>query len=393
MSKLFKEAVIVSAVRTPIGKIGGIFSEINAYALGSIAIKEALRRSGINPETINDVYMGNLVALPGNVARVAALEAGLPFSVPAMTIDRQCGSGLDAINLAASKVMLGVGEVYIAGGTENMTKAPYYLEKARKAYDIYPPKFLSPQLAPPSIGDPSMGETAEIISECYNITREEQDLFALLSQQKTQKAIEMGKFDKEIVPVETTDKGKCKIVYSKDESPRFDTNLEKLSQLSAVFKKGGTVTAGNSCPMNDGASAVVIMSKEKAQEMNLEWMAKVKGFTVTGLDPKVMGLGPLYAVKKLLKEQRMSLDEIGLIELNEAFAAQALACIKELKLDADKVNVNGGAIALGHPLGATGAILTTKILSEMKRRNEKYGIVTMCIGGGQGIATLLERDI
>lgn len=386
---MLKEAVIISAVRTPIGKYKGMLSDVEAYKLGSIVIKEAVKRSKINVEEIDDVIMGNLLALPGNVSRVAMLDAGLPESIPAMTIDRQCASGLEAINIAALNIMTGRGSIYIVGGTENMTMAPYFMEKPKRAYDLSPPKFLSSRLGPDN-NNPTMLETAINVSEKYSHTREDLDKFAFESQMKAKKAIEENKFKDEIVPVEISIKRKS-VIMEQDESPRFNTTLEGLNSLPSLVKKDSIITAGNSCPMNDGASALVIMEKEKAEKLGLKWFAKVKYFTTVGLSPQYMGMGPYYAVKKLTEKYNFELDNVDLIELNEAFATQSIECIKKLELDKNKVNVNGGAIALGHPLGATGAILTTKLIHEMKRENKKLGLVTMCIGGGQGSATLFER--
>jgi len=387
---LIREAVIASAVRTPIGKYGGMLSIYKDFEIGAMVIHEAVKRSGINPEDIQDVYFGNLLGLPGNVAKVAAMKAGLPENIPAVSIDRQCASGLEAICIANAMIQSGAGDIYIAGGTESMTNRPYYLEKAKKLYSMNPPRFLDAMLSPPECGDPSMGETAENVLNHYDITREEMDKFALKSHELALKAIEDGKFKEQILPIKIR-KGKEEIITSIDECPRRNTSLEKLFKLPALFKENGRVTAGNSCPMNDGAAAMVVMSKEKAEKEGYPYMGIIRGFASVGLDHKVMGLGPIYAVRKLLEKAKMSIQDIDIFELNEAFASQSIACIRELNLDKEKVNINGGAIALGHPLGATGTILTTKLLYAMKQRKARFGVVTMCVGGGQGAALLIEN--
>ncbi|MCG8483592.1 MAG: thiolase family protein [Clostridia bacterium] len=385
-----KEAVIVSAVRTPVGKYGGMLANYKDYELGAMVIKEAVRRCHIHPNDVDDVYFGNLLGIPGNIAKVSAVGAGLPETIPAVTIDRQCASGVEAISVAAAMIQSGNGSVYIAGGAESMTNKPYYLEKSHKPYSVRPPRFLEAMFVPAGMEDPGMGETAENVLDRYTISREEMDTFALNSHKKAIEAIEKGEFDEQILPVPVKIKQEEKRMM-KDECPRKDTHLEKLLKLSPLFRKGGSVTAGNSCPMNDGAAAVILMDKEKAEKDGVSYMGTVKGFASVGLDHKVMGLGPIYAVRKLLEKTGLKMDDIDLFELNEAFAAQSIACIRELGLDIAKVNINGGAIALGHPLGATGTILAIKLLHALKKSNARYGIVTMCIGGGQGAALLLEN--
>ena len=385
-----REAVIVSAVRTPVGKYGGMLSGYRDYELGAMAISEAVKRSGVDPKQIEDVYFGNLLGIPGNVAKVAAMKAGLPAEVPAVSIDRQCASGLEAICISSAMIQCGAGDLYLAGGAESMTNKPYYLGKQKRPYALTPPEFLPAMLAPPDLGDPSMGETAENVLDRYQISRKEMDEFSLRSHQLAIKAMEAGLFKDQIIPVSVKVK-KETILAESDESPRKETNLEKLSTLPALFRKDGSVTAGNSCPMNDGASAVIVMSREKAEKEGYPYLGIIRGFASVGLDHNVMGLGPIYAVRKLLDRTSFRLDDIGLIELNEAFASQSIACIKELGLDINKVNIHGGAIALGHPLGATGTILTTKLLHGMKQQKVRYGLVTMCIGGGQGSALLIEN--
>jgi acetyl-CoA C-acetyltransferase len=384
------EAVIVSAVRTAIAKEGGALRSLAPYQYGAAVIREAVSRAGIEPDEVDDVIFGNCLSGGGNVARLSLLEAGLPIEVPGITIDRQCGSGMNAVAMAAEAVWAGRGDVFVAGGTESMTRRPYLMEKPSKAFDRNPPRFFQPQLSPQEIGNPPMGITAENLAAKYGITREEQDQFSYESQRKMARAMEEGRFREQILPL-TVREGKNEFVFDKDEHPRPFTTLEALAQLPPVFLEGGSVTAGNSSGINDGASALVVMSKAKAEAMGLEVMAKVTAYAVAGVDPNIMGIGPVPAVRKLLKRTGLSLEDIDLIEINEAFAAQVLACHRELEFDMNKVNVNGGAIAHGHPIAATGAILCTKLVYEMKRTGAKRGLVTACIGGGQGIAVLFER--
>lgn len=384
------QPVIVSAIRTAIGRDGGAFREVPAYQLGAAVIREAVKRTGIEPATINDVYFGNCFAEDGNLARVASLEAGLPVSVPAMTIDRQCGSGLTAITLASQAIRSESGQVFVAGGAENLTQRPFMLGRAKKAYDRMPPEFLRLRLAPESIGDPPMGITAENVAARYEISREDQDAYAHLSQERMTHAMANGYFSDQILPI-SAPSGRDQVTVTTDEHPRPGTTQEKLASLQPVFKPDGSVTAGNSSGINDGAAALVIMSGDLANSLGLPILGRIRATSITGVDPHIMGIGPVFAVKQLLDATHLTVDDIDLIELNEAFAAQVLACIRELHLDPERVNVNGGAIAHGHPIAATGAILTTKLLYEMRRRDAHRGIVTLCIGGGQGIATLIER--
>jgi len=385
-----REAVIVSAVRTPIGKYGGALAKLEGYELGGIVVKEAVRRAGIDPSLIEEVYFGNAEGAPGNLGRVVALEADLPVSIPGIQFDRQCASGLETICMAAAMIESGHGDVYVAGGAESMSNNPYFLSKSSRAYSYAPPSFNYVMMSPPKAGNPDMGVTAENVLKEHPVTREAMDAFALESHQRAIKAIEAGVFTEQIVPV-VTRVGRNEVTIDTDESPRADASLEQMAKLKPIFVKDGSVTAGNSCPMNDGASAVVVMSKEKADELGIPYLLKVKGFASFGLDPAVMGFGPIGAVRKLLKKTGVSLDEVEMIELNEAFASQAIGCIEELGLDPARVNPNGGAIALGHALGATGAVLTTKAAYAMKNSERKYAIVTMCVGGGEGSAAMFER--
>ncbi len=385
-----REAVIVSAVRTPIGRYGGMLAGFEAYELGGIVVKEAVRRAGIDPSEIEEVYMGNAEGAPGNIGRVIALEADLPVEVPGIQFDRQCASGLETICMAAAMIESGHGDVYVAGGAESQTNNPYFMTKTRRPYSYAYPSFNYVMMAPPKYGNPDMGITAENVLDQHPVSRERLDEFSYQSHQRALKAIADGKFKEQIVPITTKVKGK-EVVLDTDEGPRADTNMEKLAKLKPIFKKDGSVTAGNSCSQNDGACAVVVMSAEKAKEKGLKPLLKIVDFAAAGLDPHVMGFGPTHAVNKLLKKTGISLDEVELIELNEAFASQSVACIEQLGLDPERVNPNGGAISLGHPLGATGAFLTTKAAYAMQNSERKYCIVTMCVGGGEGSAALFER--
>lgn len=391
-----RESYIIGSVRTAVGKLGGSLKNVTSDFLGEKVIREVLNRYGKEVE-VDEVIMGQAKQSQdqSNVARLAALRAGLPVTVTGYTVHRQCGSGLQAINNADMQIKLGLSDVIVAGGTESMSTAPYYLRNARFGYRAGSGMLLDPntESQPGSqprevYGELTMGLTAENLAEKYHISRQEQDEFAHRSQVLADRAIKEGKFKEEIVPYEVKERKKT-YTFDTDEHPRL-TSPEKLATLPAVFKEGGTVTAGNASGRNDGAAAVLMMSKEKAEYYGLKPQAKIIAQAVSGVSPEIMGIGPVDSTKKALKQAGLKLDDIGLIELNEAFAAQALAVIRESGMDLEKVNVNGGAIALGHPIGATGAILMTKLLHEMKRRGEKYGLVTLCIGGGQGISTIIE---
>lgn len=386
-----KEAVIVSAARTPVGRMRGVFASLEAVDLGAAAMKEAVKRAGIAPEEIDDVIFGNLGNNNyANLARVALLKAGFPISVPGFTIDRQCSSGLNAIALAAMMIESGHGEVFVAGGVESDSTRPYLMNRPKQAYQLNPPEWGMRYTAPGDL-NVSMGITAENLCDKYGITREECDAFAVKSHKKAAAAVENGLFDAQIIPIPVTDK-KGNITYiDKDECVRADCSMESLARLKPVFKKDGRVTAGTSSPMSDGSGAVVVMEKERALKEGRKIWAKFVDFEVVGCDPHIMGIGPVGAISKLLKKTGKSLEEIDLIELNEAFASQSIACVRELGLDMEKVNVNGGALALGHPLAGTGGILTTKLVYEMERRDARYGIVAFCMAGGQGGAALFER--
>ncbi|MGE5508856.1 MAG: thiolase family protein [Chitinophagales bacterium] len=388
------DVVIVDGVRAAIGKYGGGFKDLPASDLGAKVIAGALARAKVDPELVDDVIMGCVgqVAEDAFIARRCALKAGLPVKGNALTVNRLCGSGLQAINSAVQSIRAGEAEVCVAGGVENMSRLPYYVREARWGYRYGHAQFedgVLTALSDPFGGYP-MGVTAEIVAERFGISRADQDAFALLSQQRAAAAIREGRFKDEILPIEVPS-GKTVNTVDTDEHVRPDSSLEKLAKLKPAFKPDGTVTAGNSSGINDGAAAVVVMSAEKAKALGLQPKLRVVAQALAGVEPEIMGFAPAPAVRRLLAKAKLTLDEIDVIELNEAFASQSLAVMRDLKLDPEKTNPNGGAIALGHPIGATGAILTVKLMHELARRGGRYGIVTMCIGGGQGIATLFEN--
>lgn len=388
-----RDAVIVSAVRTAIGKQGGALASIPAHIYGGEVIKEAIKRINIDPELIDDVILGNVLSGGGNIARLTALQGGLSVNIPGLTVDRQCGSGINAVALAAQAIQSGAGDIYVAGGIESMSRAPYQYERPEQAYSSIPPKYRKTLLAPEEIGNPAMGITAENLTKKYEITRKEQDEYSLKSQQRMARAIEEGRFDEQIVPISIPVRKGEPILFNKDEHPRPNSTLAALAKLPPAFQRDGTVTAGSSSGLNDAASALVIMSRKKAEELGIQPLATIKGSTVAGVDPNIMGIGPVPATKKLMKKLGLSLADMDIIELNEAFAAQVIACDRELAFDPEKLNVNGGAIAHGHPLGATGAILITKAVYELKRSAGQFALVTACIGGGQGISLVIEREL
>ncbi|WP_409253068.1 acetyl-CoA C-acyltransferase [Bacillus sp. SCS-153A] len=397
-----REVVIVDAVRTPIGRYKGALKSVRPDDLGAVVIKALLDRNpGLPPVQVEEVVLGNANGAGEdnrNVARMSALLAGLPVETGATTINRLCGSGLDAVNYAARAILANEGDIFIAGGTESMTRAPFVMAKPESEFprgnmEMYDTtigwRFINPRMAQ-RYGTDSMPETAENVAKQFSISREDQDEFALHSQLKAKEAMDSGIFHEEIVPVVYKDRKGKEITVDRDEHPRPDSSMEKLSKLRPLFENG-TVTAGNASGVNDGASALLLMTAEKARELGLKPLAKYVVSATAGLDPSVMGLGPIYATRKALDRARLDKENLGLIELNEAFASQSLACIRELGLDSARVNVNGGAIAFGHPLGASGARILTTLLYEMKRREVKHGLATMCIGVGQGIATIVER--
>ncbi|MCI4137562.1 thiolase family protein [Bacillus vallismortis] len=386
------EAVIALAKRTPIGKIGGIFKELEPEYLAAQVIKEIINESNISSEDIDDVILGNTVGMGGNLARKSVLLAGLPLEVPGVTVDRQCGSGLEAINIAARLIQSGAGDIYLAGGMESTSRAPWKVEKPLALHSVVPPRmYTRASFAPECIGDPDMGIAAENVAEFYKITKEEQDEFAYQSHQKAIQSMQTGRFKDEIVPIRIPGKHNHSI-QTEDECPRKDTTLEKINRLSPVFKDGGTVTAGNACPINDGAAIVLLMSKSKAMEMGFNNHLTFIDSVSVGVDPNYLGIGPIPAVKKLLERNELSITDVDLVELNEAFASQVLASIKELNIPLSKLNIGGGAIALGHPYGASGALLVTRLFAEMQKSESEIGIATLGIGGGQGLATLLKTN-
>lgn len=393
-----KEVVIVSAARTPIGVIGGALKDVTPQELGAIAIREAIARAGIDSSLVEEVIMGwsRQTTEAANIARVSSLLAGVPEEAAAYTVHRQCAAGLTAISCAAQQIQTGRCEVVVAGGAESLSRAPYYLRNARYGYKAGDAVLIDslteagPGGQPASIyGTFGMGDTAENVAEQFNINREDQDRFAVQSQERCKKAMEAGLFKDEIVPVEVKTR-KETIIVDTDEGPRPSTTMEILTKLKPSFKKEGTVTAGNACGRNDAGAALVLMSADKAKELGVKPMARFVHDAFAGVPPQIMGIGPVASTKKILKQTGLTLDQIDLIELNEAFAAQALAVIRELGMDMEKVNVNGGAIALGHPVGATGARLMTTLLYEMQRRKSRYGMATLCIGGGQGGSMIVE---
>ena len=391
-----RDVVIVSGARTAIGRFGGAFKDLSAADLGAAAIRAAVERAGIVPGAVNQVIMGNVLqaADSGYAARKAALAAGLPESVPALTVNRACASGLEAINLAAHAIIAGDAEVVVAGGTESMSGAPYLAQGVRFGGMRYGNHELTDALQlglSCPIYDYHMGVTAENVAERYEVSREEQDRLALRSHQRAVAAQESGAFDAQIEPVAVPQARGEPAIVSRDEHPRADTSLERLAALKPAFKTGGTVTAGNAAGMNDAAAALVVMSAERAEREGATPRIRWVGRGVAGVDPAVMGIGPIPAVRLALERTGLDLDAIDLVELNEAFAAQALYVIRELGLDEARTNVNGSGISLGHPLGATGAIMAVKLMEELERRGGRYGLATLCVGGGQGVASVFER--
>jgi 3-oxoadipyl-CoA thiolase len=396
-----EDAVILSAVRTPIGRYGGSLKDVRPDDLAALAIAEAVRRASIDAGSIEDVILGcaNQAGEDNrNVARMSLLLAGLPVHVAGQTVNRLCGSGLQAINNAAQAIQTGAGDTFVAGGVESMTRAPFVLGKADSAFSrgmslqdtTLGWRFINPRLS--AMHHPySMGETAENVAERYSISRADQDAYALRSHQRAVAAQQSGRFAEEIVPVTIPQKKGEPIMVALDEQPRPDTTLAKLAALKPAFRQDGSVTAGNSSGINDGAAALILTSLSHAQELGLRPRARVVATAVAGVDPAYMGLGPIPATRKVLQRAGLSIKDIDLIELNEAFAVQTLQCTRELEIDEEKLNVNGGAIALGHPLGCSGARLVVTLLHELERRGGRYGLATMCIGVGQGIATIIER--
>jgi len=384
-----QRAIIVAARRTPVGRIGGVLRELSVEQLAAPVIRAVLADAGLEPGEVDDVILGNAVGPGGNVARLSALAAGLPVHVPGVTVDRQCGSGLEAINQAARLIEAGAGEVYLAGGVESTSTAPWRIAKPASVYRT--PRFYDrARMAPDDVGDPEMGVAAENVARAYGITRERQDLYALNSHRKAVAAQAAGRFAREIVPLDLPGGG----VAERDECPRADTSLEKLGRLKAVFVEGGTVTAGNACPVNDGAAVVAVVSERRFRRLGLAGGLAVVDSTAAGVDPGLLGTGPVPAVRRLLdRNPGLRLDDFDVVEFNEAFAAQVLTCLDTLGIAEEKVSVGGGALALGHPYGASGAILATRLFSELTgpAAVARRGLATLGIGGGLGLATLVER--
>ena len=391
------DAVIVSGARTPVGSFGGAFKDVSAPDLGSIAIKAAIERAGISPDMVEEGVLGNAIqaAEAGYAARLASLKSGIPHDTPTIAVNRQCSSGLEAINMAAQLVRTGEAEIVVAGGTENMSQVPFLIEY-RARFDGL--RMGNSQLVDgltEGLGCPvnryHMGVTAENVAERFSVSREDQDELALISHHRASNAITQGRFSGQITEVVVPQRRGDAVIVTEDEGPRADTTIERLANLRPVFKKDGTVTAGNASSINDGSAAVVMMSAKKAADLGLKPRMKWHTRGIAGVEPAVMGTGPVPAVEKAMKKSGMSVDDIDIIELNEAFASQALYCIRELDLDIDRTNINGSGISLGHPVGATGAIMTVKLMEEMERSDSSTGLVTMCVGGGQGVATIFER--
>ncbi|MEY8303795.1 acetyl-CoA C-acetyltransferase [Anaerosalibacter bizertensis] len=393
---MMKEVVIASAVRTAVGTYGGSFKNVPAVDLGVVTVKEAIKRAGIKADQVDELIFGNVLqaGLGQNVARQISVHAGIPIEVPSFTVNKVCGSGLKTVELAAQAIIAGEADIVIAGGTENMSQAPYLLNNNRWGQRMGDGKVVDEMIKDglwDIFNDYHMGITAENVAEKWNITREEQDEFALRSQLRAEEAIKSGRFKDEIVPVEVPQrKGDPKIVDT-DEHPRFGSTIEGMAKLRPAFKKDGTVTAGNASGINDGAAALVVMSKEKAEELGIEPLATIVSYASAGVDPSIMGTGPIPASRKALEKAGLTVKDLDLVEANEAFAAQSLAVAKELELDMEKTNVNGGAIALGHPIGASGARILVTLLHEMAKRDVKHGLATLCIGGGQGTALIVRR--
>ncbi len=394
-----EKVVLCNPLRTAIGTFGGTLKDTSAVDLGITVVKEILNQSSLDPKNIDDCIMGNILGagLGQNPSRQIAINSGLPVETPALTLNRLCGSGLQSVIFAAQAIKAGDADCIVAGGIENMSQAPFYLKKARWGYKMAMPK---EEIIDGMVydglwdifGDYHMGITAENLAEQYNISRERQDEFAYNSQMKTKQAQEDGKFDSQIVPISIPKRSGEYTEFKTDEHPRGDVTIESLNKLKPVFKKDGTVTAGNASGINDSAAAIIVCSESKASELDLEPLAFIRSYTLAGVDPSIMGIGPVPAIQKALTKANLSIDDIDLFELNEAFAAQSLACLSDLPIPENKLNVNGGAIALGHPIGASGAVILVKLLHELKQRKEaKLGLCSLCIGGGMGIATVVEK--
>ena len=389
-----QEVVILSTVRTPVGRFGGTLKAVTDQDLGVLVIKEAIKRAGIEPAQVEEVCLAQQYrtgALPPNVARPIAVNAGIPIEIPEYTVSHACGGSLKTVFLAAQAIKAGDAGLMVAGGVEHMSNAAYLVPSNRWGSRLGHAQLMDQLVLFDPLSGNTMGETAENVAEQYQVSREDQDAFALSSQQKTKRALEQGVFKDEVARVPIPQRKGDPIIFDTDEHPRPQTTAEALAQLKPVFRKGGSVTAGNSSGMNDGASAAVVASRERVDELGIKPLVAILGYATVGVEPSIMGIGPIEATRQALKKSGLTLGDIDLIELNEAFASQSLACIRELGMDQDKVNVNGGAIALGHPISATGGVILTKLIYEMKRSDKELGLATMCVGGGMGVALVVKN--
>ncbi|MCB2190160.1 MAG: acetyl-CoA C-acetyltransferase [Deltaproteobacteria bacterium] len=389
-----QEPVILSAARTPVGRFGGTLKAVTDQDLGVLVIQEAVKRAGIEPAQVEEVCLAQQYrtgALPPNITRPIAVNAGIPIPTPEYTVSHACGGSLKTVFLAAQAIKAGDASLMVAGGVEHMSNAAYLVPTNRWGARLGHAQLMDQLVLFDPLSGNTMGETAENVAKQYNINREDQDVFALASQQKTKQALEQGVFGDEIVAVPIPQRKGEPVLFDTDEHPRPQTTAEDLAKLKPVFRKGGSVTAGNSSGMNDGASAVVVASRQKAEELGIKPLVAILGYATVGVEPSIMGIGPIDATRQVLAKTGLALNDIDVIELNEAFASQSLACIRELGMDQDKVNVNGGAIALGHPISATGGVILTKLIYEMKRSDNELGLATMCVGGGMGVALVVKN--
>ncbi|MDZ7696144.1 MAG: acetyl-CoA C-acetyltransferase [Deltaproteobacteria bacterium] len=390
-----KEPVILSAARTPVGRFGGTLRAVTDREIAALVLKTAIQRAGISPEQVEEVIFSQQYrtgVLPPNMARPIAVDAGVPIEVPEYTVAKACGGSLKTVFLAAQAIKAGDADLVAAGGVEHMSNAAYLIPTGRWGARLGHAQLMDQLVLFDPISGNTMGETAENVAERWKVAREDQDQFALESQKKAAQALDQDLFRDEIVPVPIPQKKGDPVLFKTDEHPRPETTIENLTKLKPVFRQGGSVTAGNSSGMNDGAACLMVASREKAEELGLTPLVSIVGYASVGVEPAIMGIGPIYATRKVLEKTGLTLDDIDLVELNEAFASQSLACIRELGLDPQKVNVNGGAIALGHPISATGGVILTKLIYEMRRRDSEYGLATMCLGGGQGVALIIRNE-
>jgi len=390
-----REPVILSAARTPVGRFGGTLRAVTDREMGALVLETAIQRARVSPDQVEEVIFSQQYrtgVLPPNMARPIAVDAGIPIEVPEYTVAKACGGSLKTVFLAAQAVKAGDADLLAAGGVEHMSNAAYLVPTGRWGARLGHAQLMDQLVLFDPISGNTMGETAENVAERWKVSREDQDQFALESQQKAARALENDLFGEEIVPVSIPQRKGEPIVFNRDEHPRPGTTLENLAKLKPVFRRGGSVTAGNSSGMNDGAACVIVASRQKAEELGLTPLVSIVGYASVGVEPAVMGIGPIYATRKVLEKTGLTLDDIDLVELNEAFASQSLACIRELGMDPQKVNVNGGAIALGHPISATGGVILTKLIYETRRRGSTYGLATMCLGGGQGVAMVIRNE-